>query len=209
MKIKIPVIALIPIIIVIAVLCTRCAKKDNEVKEENAQKIATVSMGEWNGNQYKNDFIKLKFTLPNNWKKYSDEELAKIMNIEEGSLRGGAKEIAELAEKQPVYIMVANDPSTGAKVMIMMEKVTSEINADYYIDTLKQQLEAEQTMNNEVGKAYTEKISGEEYKALEVSMLDYGMKQIYYIRKKDEYIVNIIINISQNGQQEQILKYFE
>lgn len=209
MKIRIPVVVLIPIIIVIAVLCTRCAKKDNEVKEENAQKIETVSRGEWNENQYNNDFIKLKFNLQNGWNKYSDEELAKLMNIEEEKLHRGATEIAELAEKQPVHVMVVNDPSTGAKVMIMLEKVTSEINEERYVNKLKRQLEADKTMNNEVSKIYTEMISNIEYKALKVEMYDYNTEQIYYIRKQGEYIINIVITTAQEGQQEQILKYFE
>lgn len=207
MKIKIPVVALIPIIIIIVLVCVRCGKKDdNDIKQENIYKIMSVSLGEWNENQYNNDFIKLKFNMPKNWKKYSDEELAKIMNIQEGSLRGGAKEISELAEKQPVHVMVASDPSTGAKVMIILEKVTSEVNAEYYANKLQQQLDTE---NNEVGKIYTENISGEEYKALKVEMLDYNLNQIYYIKKQGEYIINMVVTTAQEGQQEQILKYFE
>lgn len=208
MKIKIPLIILIPILIAVVLVCTRCTKKDiDETEQEKGEKIVAISRGEWKDNQYNNKFLELKYNLPEGWNKYSEEQIAQLMNVDLEMLEEQPKKIDELAEKQEVYVMETNDPSTGANVMIMFKKVAPEITAEYYLDNLKKQLD--NTKGYETGRIYTETISGKEYKALNSKMDDFGMEQVYYVKKQENYIVNIIITTMKEGQQRQILKSFE
>ena len=50
----------------------------NDQQEE--QKVE-ISMGNWNNNVYTNDFLGLKFNLPEGWTYSSDEEIAEMMNL--------------------------------------------------------------------------------------------------------------------------------
>ena len=52
----------------------------------NETKTTDISRGEWNGNQYVNEFANIKFNLPSGWSKYSDEQIAQVMNVQ-GFLR--------------------------------------------------------------------------------------------------------------------------
>jgi len=208
-KIKVPIIVLVLILIVLVLIITKCTKEDEYEREETGEKIATITRGEWNGNKYKNDFINIIFNLPNNWNKYSDEQIAEIMNIHVDKLSEENNKISELAQKQPLYLMIAKDSNTGAKVMIMIEAVDSEVTSEYYINALKEQLKADKTTNNEIGEEYIETISGQKFKALDVSMSSYGMEQRYYVKKQENYIVSIIITTGQTGQYKQILSNFE
>ena len=206
MKIKVPILVLVLILIVLVLIITKYTKEDEYSREKTGEKIVTITRGEWNGNKYKNDFIKVTFNLPNNWNKYSDEQIAQLMNIDVSKLSEENNKISELAEKQP---LVAKDSKTGAKVMIMIEAVSLEVTSEYYINALKEQLKADKTTNNEIGVEYIETISGQKFKALDVSMSSYGMEQRYYVKKQENYIVSIIITTGQTGQYKQILSNFE
>jgi len=203
MKIKIPIIALIPVLIGIVLLCVSCSKKDD--KSNQASNKATISIGEWNGNKYSNKLIKAKINLPDGWEKYSDKELADLMNLKEEEL--GKDNINNIIEKQPVYVMNARDLYTGATIMIMIEK--ENVTEEYYLESLKEQLEQEQTIDYKVSEIEKMIIAGEEYKTLNSEMTEYGIYQSYYINKKDDYIINIMTTTMKKNQQKQILGFFE
>lgn len=212
-KIKIPIVMLIPILIVLVLLCTRCAKKEeNEIVQNNDEKLVTISRGEWEAKQYNNEFFDIKFNLPESWNKYSEEEIAQLMNIELNELekiKENAENIHDLAEKQEVYAMAVNNPSTGAKIIIMFRKVSTDMTEEIYLNNLKKQLEKDRTMEYEIGRIYTEKISGEEYSSLKSKIINFGVEQMYYVRKQENYIISIIVTTMQDSEQRQILKYFE
>lgn len=176
---------------------------DNEktnVKQEN--KTVEFSMGSWSDNVYSNDFLGLKFKLPNGWKYSSDEEIAEMMNLGVELLNDEQKAAAEVSKLNSAYYMVANDPNTGDNISIISEKPAMEVTTEFYINQLKTQLQNVNTINYEIGETSKETVAGKECDTLTVdaSMSGVKMTQRYYIYKVDKYVV-CIISTSTSGEE--------
>lgn len=177
----------------------------------NETKTTDISRGEWNGNQYVNEFANIKFNLPSGWSKYSDEQIAQVMNVGVELLNDDQKKLAELAQSMVIYGMVANDDTTKANVSVILEKPAIKITPESYATSLKQQLEAVNSIQYKVNETATAKVGSEEYTALtstaSVSGVEIG--QSYYIRAEGDYIITIIVTTTEEGQLDTILKCFE
>lgn len=189
-------------------------KEENKNQEEvaNNQENTTVvsfSRGEWKDNQYRNDFAKIKFNLPEGWEKATDEEIANLMNIGVEALNEDQQKLAELSAKNTLYGMVANDPNSGANIMITLEKPTLKVTPEYYLSSVKQQLEAVESIKYTVGEAYNKDIAGNKYVVADAKVSGYPIEQSYYIRAEGDYIIGIIITTTGDGQLEEILNCFE
>ena len=184
---------------------TKTTTDDNNTTG-NETKTTDISRGEWNGNQYVNEFANIKFNLPSGWSKYSDEQIAQVMNVGVELLNDDQKKLAELAQSMVIYGMVANDDTTKANVSVLLEKPTMKITPESYATSLKQQLEAVSSIQYKVNETATE-----EYTALtstaSVSGVEIG--QSYYIRAEGDYIITIIVTTTGEGQLDTILKCFE
>ena len=187
--------------------------KDNTVNNnqnnEDKEQTVEISRGEWKDNKYVNEFAGIEFNLPEGWEKYSDEEIAQLMNIGVETLNEDQQKLAELAEQSGVYGMVVNDPSTAANIMLMIEKPVLKVTPDYYLSSVKQQLEAVEAMNYEVGETYTTKIANEDYYALDATVTGYPISQHYFIKAVDDCFVAIIVTTTAEGQLEEIVNCFE
>lgn len=186
---------------------------DNEktnVEQEN--KTVEFSMGSWSDNVYSNDFLGLKFKLPNGWKYSSDEEIAEMMNLGTELLNDEQKAAAEISKLNNAYYMVANDPNTGDNISIISEKPAMEVTTEFYINQLKTQLQNVNTINYEIGETSKETVAGKECDTLTVdaSMSGVKMTQRYYIYKVDKYVV-CIISTSTSGEEKinDMMKNFE
>lgn len=189
------------------------ATNDNEktnIEQEN--KTVEFSMGSWSDNVYSNDFLGLKFKIPNGWKYSSDEEIAEMMNLGTELLNDEQKAAAEISKLNNAYYMVANDPNTGDNISIISEKPAMEVTTEFYINQLKTQLQNVNTINYEIGETSKETVAGKECDTLTVdaSMSGVKMTQRYYIYKVDKYVV-CIISTSTSGEQKinDIMKNFE
>lgn len=189
------------------------ATNDNEktnVEQEN--KTVEFSMGSWSDNVYSNDFLGLKFKLPNGWKYASDEEIAEMMNLGAELLNDEQKAAAEISKLNSAYYMVANNPNTGDNISIISEKPAMEVTTEFYINQLKTQLQNVNTINYEIGETSKETVAGKECDTLTVdaSMSEVKMTQKYYIYKVDKYVV-CIISTSTSGEQKinDMMKNFE
>ncbi len=184
---------------------------NNDVTTGNETKTTDISRGEWNGNQYVNEFANIKFNLPSGWSKYSDEQIAQVMNVGVELLNEDQKNLAELAQSMVIYGMVANDDTTKANVSVLLEKPAMKITPESYATNLKQQLEAISTIQYKVNETTTSKVGTEEYTALtstaSVSGVEIG--QSYYIRTEGDYIITIIVTTTGEGQLDTILRCFE
>lgn len=186
---------------------------DNEktnVEQEN--KTVEFSMGSWSDNSYSNDFLGLKFKLPNGWKYSSDEEIAEMMNLGTELLNDEQKAAAEVSKLNNAYYMVANDPNTGDNISVISEKPAMEVTTEFYINQLKTQLQNVNTISYEIEGTSKETVAGKECDALTVSASMSGIKmtQKYYIYKVDKYVICIIAT-STSGEQKinEIMKSFE
>ena len=210
MKKTIKVLLSILLVASMVPVLTGCGDKENSKKGEDAveqskdvnvqqEEKVEISMGKWNGNVYTNDFLGLKFNLPEGWKYSSDEEIAEMMNLGADLLNDEQKASAELAKLTSVTYVAANNPNTGNNVTIMSEKLLMDLTTEYYINQLKTQLAAVESMKYTIGGTATEKVGSLEYDTLTVSVDAYGITQKYYIRKMDNYIACIILT-SVNGE---------
>ena len=207
---------------------TGCGKKEDEkdiedevqnaierteeiLQQENATS-ANFSMGEWENNVYTNDFLGLKFNLPEGWVYSSKEEIAEMMNMGTELLNDDQKAAAEIAKLNSAYYMVANNPNTGDNITIISEKPMMDVDTEYYINQLKTQLTTVQSISYKIGEVSKEKISNVETDTLTVTGTMYGVEvsQRYYIYKLDNYIVSIIAT-STVGEDtiNEIVKNFE
>lgn len=184
--------------------------KNTKVEQEN--KTVEFSMGSWSDNVYSNDFLGLKFKLPNGWKYSSDEEIAEMMNLGTELLNDEQKAAAEISKLNNAYYMVANDPNTGDNISIISEKPAMEVTTEFYINQLKTQLQNVNTINYEIGETSKETVAGKECDTLTVdaSMSGVKMTQRYYIYKVDKYVV-CIISTSTSGEEKinDMMKNFE
>lgn len=199
-------------------LLVGCGNKEesttNNITNEQTtgEKKVEFSMGEWNNNVYTNEFLGLKFKLPEGWNYASDEEIADMMNLGTELLNDDQKAAAEVSKLTTAYYMVANDPNTGNSISIISEKPVMEVSTEYYMNELKTQLSAVESINYEIGETSKEKIADREYDTLTASASMSGVKitQKYYIYKMDRYFVGIIVT-STTGETafNEMIKSFE
>ncbi len=171
-----------------------------------------LSMGEWKKNVYTNDFLGIKYRLPDGWTRYGDEEMAEIMKLGTELISDNQKYLAELAKLNLVYYMLVNNPATGDNIVVMTEKTALDYTVDFYIDSVKAQLQSVENLDYEVSSTSKEKISGVEYSALVANANAGGinMTQKYYARKMGKYFVAIIAT-SRSGEAaiNNMMKAFE
>ena len=171
---------------------------DTETLSEDTEKEETkteISMGKWIGDTYKNEFLGIEFVLPQGWERVTDEEIAAMMNIGAEMLNDDQKIGAELAKLTSAYYMSVKNPNTGDNLTILTEKPTMNVTEEFYLNQLKTQLEAVESMNYEIGEISKENVSGKEFKSViataSVSGIEVGQK--YFVRKMDKYFVCIIV----------------
>ena len=187
-------------------------EQKQETNVEQEEKAPEFSMGEWNNKVYTNDFLGLKYNLPEGWTYSSEAEIAQMMSVGAELLNDDQKAAAEIAKLTSVYYMVAQDSNTGNNVNIFSEKQLADITIEEYINALETQLLAVQSMNYKVEGTSKEKIGNIEADTLTLSVTASGIEimQKYYIYKIDKYMIGIIAT-SLNGETgiNEIAKCFE
>ena len=221
MKRAIKIALIILISITILFVLTGCGKEEKistnttiiEDKEiEKTETETEISIGEWKGNTYENDFLGIKFNLPQGWKNLTSEEITEMMNLGEELLNDDQKLAAEIAKLTSVYYMVANNPNTGDSVTILSEKLMTDVTEENYLNQLKNQLTSVESMEYEIVESSEENVAGKSYKTLSVNANLSGVivPQKYYIYKLDNYMVCIIVtSISGESNINTIMKSFK
>lgn len=220
MKKAIKIALIILLVASMLFVLTGCGKEENTATENNAvtneqpveEQKTEFSMGKWKDDTYENEFLGVKFNMPEGWTYSSDEEIAEMMNVGAELLNDDQKVAAEIAKLTSVYYMVANNPSTGDSVSILSEKPLMDVTAEYYLNQLKTQLTSVESMSYEVKNISKEEVAGREYETLLVTATMSGIEvsQKYYVYKMDEYFV-CIITTSLNGETgiNDMMKSFE
>ncbi len=197
--IKISCIALI--IVSSLFILTACTTNKKDKKTEEKQTKKQITLGKWSGNTYTNDYLKIKFEMPSNWQRYSDEEILEVMKIGLEYLDNDEKITEKLLELNNVSFLMASDPDTGSSVIMMSEKVAlKNASIKFYTDVLKKQLGSVTAMNYELYDSKEEEIAGENYTAMTFKASSNGidMMQKYYVRKIDDYFFSIILTSPDN-----------
>lgn len=183
----------------------------NNVEEQKNNSTEEFPKGEWNNGVYENKFLGLKFKLPDGWKYSSDEEIAKNLNNGLEILNEDQREkVEEALETKGVFYLQANDLTTNNNVQVFTEKVPTGISEEAYLEQVSKQLSALENVNYNIGEIAKEKVTNKEYTTLQVEVPEYNVLQKYFIYKKDNYIVGIIVtSITGKTAISEIIENFE
>lgn len=183
----------------------------NNVEEQKNNSTEEFPKGEWNNGVYENKFLGLKFKLPDGWKYSSDEEIAKNLNNGLELFNEDQREKVEKAlETKGVFYLQANDLTTNNNVQVFTEKVATGISEETYLEQVSKQLSVLETVNYNIGEIAKEKVTNKEYTTLQVEVPEYNVLQKYFIYKKDNYIVGIIVtSITGKTAISEIIENFE
>ncbi len=194
-------------------LLAGCGAKDVTTNnEEEKTESKEFSMGKWENNVYTNDFLGLKFNLPEGWSYSSDEEIAEMMDLGTDLLNDEQKMAAEVSKLTSAYYMVANDPNTGNNVVLLSEKPLIDLTVDSYLSQLKNQLTSVDSIKYEMGEEGKETIANKEFTTLTstATMNNVTMIQKYYVYKLDKYFVSIIAtSTTKDAGINEIIRSFE
>ena len=114
--------------------CFDGVKKVTNIPESKKEK--EISLGVWNENVYSNSFFDIKYTMPDNWSKLSDDDLAKLMDLSFEAYKDIDDYIKEVAKQITIYHFSTNNPNTGDNVQLLSESTIMDLTEDYYVYTL-------------------------------------------------------------------------
>ena len=187
----------------------------NQVNETQTNEVSktekTFSMGEWKNNVYTNEFLGIKLTLPEGWSYSDEEQIASMMNIGVELLNDDQKELAEISKLNTVYYVVANNAETGDNLSIMSEKPAQDVTVDYYINALKTQLTAVESLKYTINETTKATIGNNECDVLSVTAEVSGVSilQKYYVYKQDKYFVVVIATVTEEAGFKTIVDAFK
>lgn len=193
MKKTLKSILVVLLILTMLFLLTGCGNKENETENSDEQK-QEFSLGEWKDDVYTNNFLGLKFNLPNGWTYYSKEEMADIMNLSEDVLNDEQKAVVEVSKLTTAYYMMSSDPNTGSSIAILSEKPAMDVTTEFYINQLKNQVLNVYSAKCEINGTSKEKVGNREYDTLTLTASVSGneVMQRYYVYKMDKYFICIL-----------------
>ena len=198
MKNNIKRIMYLMIVIISLITLTGCFDKvyDKASEKLNARNDKAISLGSWENDVYTNDFLNLRYTKKEGWERYSDEQIAELLDVGSEYLSDNNKYMTEVAKLTTVTYLMASDPNTNSNVILMTEKTAiAGIDVNKYLSTLKTNLSSNENLNYEFEDIKKQTINGVSYTVLEAKVSTNGvnMFQKYYVRKQDKYFVGIIV----------------
>lgn len=168
------------LLICVLVIATGCGKDEKE-----------ISLGSWDGNTYKNEFLGVTYNKPEDWTRYTDEQIKDVMDL--GSeLTDSSSFSKKLAELTSVTYMMSS-AADGSNVILMSERNLTNVSGETYAGKLKSQLESLDSLSYQLSDIKTETIDGKEFVTLEASVQN--IKQKYYIYKLDKHLVSLIVTV--------------
>lgn len=193
-KILLIVMSLVLVLITLAG-CGNNTTNETENKSENTTTKEAIARGVIDKNNvYTSEFAGIKFTLPEGWAYSTDEQIASMMNVGVEVLKDQKDNLSEILEQTALYDMVANDQTNGTSVMVMFEKSLLNVNEEFYLNNVKKGLESVTELDYQISdEITTETVGGKEYKVLTATVPAYNMVQKYYVVKKGDYFVDILV----------------
>ena len=209
--------------------CTACGKKDvsGEISEKepvfediignDEEEVTDVSLmiGLAEGDVYENEFLGVRFTLPEGWTFYTKEQINEINNITADMVED---DIAEVLENADVITDMYASDQYGNTVNINFEKLSGvaavSIDEETYLEIAIEQLDTafEQMGYDDVNVEMTKlNFLGEERAALNVECKagDYVLYEKLIAIKVGGYISNITVATSFEDATDTVLTYFE
>ncbi|MCL1936317.1 MAG: hypothetical protein FWF57_08110 [Defluviitaleaceae bacterium] len=201
---------------------TACGSAQSRTTTSNTQEIPTentnsngLKRGIWDGNVYTNEWLGVRFFMPDNWVIATDEEIADLLGVASDILPVLGKDIPadfwEIAGVTTMHDMLVSEAETGNSVQIIFERLVFP-NTQMTVEDL---MESMMGFLQEVGiNAYinpgTTQIGGYNWHSLNTELdvsgtIIYG-RQFYSIR--DNFARTIVITYSNDAQLEDFLSMF-
>lgn len=185
------------LLVVMMLFVTGCSMFSTKEKE--------ISLGSWDGNTYTNEFLGLTYDMPEDWTRYSDEQIKEVMDI--GLELTDASEISKkLAEITSVTYMMTSS-STGTNFILMSEKQINDVSVKDYAEALKTGLASQTIVNYQLSDTKNETVNGHDFVTVEAEVS--GMRQKYYMYKLDKYMVSIILTITDGSDADTLMNQFD
>lgn len=173
------------------------------------------SLGKTTGKTYKNDFLGISCTLPDEWVFYTDAQIRELNNITEDYL---GEDIAERLENATiVYDMYAQNMTLGATMNVNMEKlnVVQVVGLDIK-KTLEAQIGSLETVYENMGCSDIQvgyqkvKVDGKDFDALKITAKMQGVDMfiVTFAFLRGNYLANVSICTVQTDQIDDVLDYF-
>ena len=160
-----------------------------------------ITRGKIEGNVYTNEVLNFKFTKPDSWMYYTDEEIAQSVNLSADMLKED-KFKDSLKDNASLFDMMVIDTLTGTNINMGYENLSksfaSNITVDQYIDVLKKQFADITAMTVVFPDKYeTVKLGENEFTKVECKTTMNGLDftQVYYIHKIDGYMCFFTVTI--------------
>ncbi len=163
--------------------------------------VSVLKKGSTKGNIYTSKTLNLTFTKPAKWAFANEHELLTYSGIEADSFG----DFNATAEANPaVYDMYASYKENNSSVCICYENLQitkgDELSAKDYADMLKNAFC--ETPDSTVLEEGTVTFGGNKYYklAFRSSNADTTLNRIYYLRRIDHYMTNIIVTLPENAE---------
>lgn len=193
-KILLIILSLV-LVLVVLTGCGNNTENNTTGNNDNLSAKEAIARGVIDANNvYTSEFADITFTLPEGLRYADDTEIASMMNVGADIISANKEDVTELLEQTALYDMVAKDDMYGTSVMVMFEKATLNVTAEYYLEKVGEGLEAVTEMGYEVeDEIKTATVGGREYKSLTTTVPAHGLTQKYFTEKIDGYFVNILV----------------
>lgn len=162
--------------------------KETHIEREEKSKV-NIDFGTYEDQKYVNEYLKLKFQIPDNWTYMTENELRELMAID-----------GELEDEESAMILYAienqtNETRITSGISLTLEKEELYEDLDTYLFEIKAMLESSEVSFEEIKRGTTKIINEQEFEVLEVKLkIDEGLilNQDYYAMKKEDYILTFI-----------------
>ncbi len=183
--------------------------------DQNKSSDPQTLLGSVENNVYKNDFLGLRFTLPENWVFYTEDEIRELNNLTTQYFDEDAKKQIENATL--IYNMNASHPESGCSTNLNMEKLsTAQLGYLNIEASLKAQFDMMKNAYENIGYTDVEisyqkvSVSGKELDGVRLTANLFGVK--YYGTsfsfRKDNYLANVFVGSLLTDQTADILSHF-
>lgn len=207
-----------------AVMISGCAKENTaksadstvSTSTESATKGTNFTTGKWNGHVFENEWLNMKFTVPDSWKIASDEEISSIAGLASDLVKidGTSKEQLEQAMKlKNMYSFIVAEPTGSINAQLMYENLALSIGGTSYdekkyIDAAVNLLLQQKDYQYKVLEQSSVVIANKTFQAVKLSLYNGAMEQMYYCYKQDNFMVNIIVSYqpTQTAAKDNLIK---
>ena len=184
---------------------------DTQPQEEEPE----FSMGKATENTYRNDFLGISCTLPEQWAFYSEEQILQMNNYVGTVIDEDVAQ--QLKDAAIIYDMCAVNEAEGYSINVNLEKLNAlqligldiKQNLEAQIDTILSSYESMGYTDTTVTYAKIQ-VDGQEFDGLKlygkIQGLDFFLEVFTF--RKGSYLANVTVSSFETDQNETILSYF-